>query len=78
MVFDLDAEIRSTRGRILGEAVWRRTCQLAGADPKAPELLELHGATVVTVQAAFMVLDESGFVGLNDWLDLEEGALGGP
>lgn len=75
MSFDIDAEIRSTRGRILGEAVWRRTCQQAGADPKSPELFELHRATVGVVQAAFMVLDESGFVGLNDWLELEEAGL---
>ena len=71
---DLDAEIRATRGRVLGEAAWSRLAQRANQDPKDPRYQQLREATVETIGAALMVLEESGFEGLVDWLDLEEDA----
>lgn len=71
---DLDAEIRATRGTVLGESVWRFMATAGGLDPKDPALEPQRRKLVDAVQAASMVMDESGFEGLVDWLEMEEDA----
>lgn len=71
---DVDREIRQTRGRILGEAVWRRLCQAAGIGPKDPARQAERERVVTAIQAAAAVLDETGFEGLEEWLEMEEAA----
>lgn len=71
---DLDAEIRATRGEVLGEAVWRRFCIAADRDPKEELLRPWHSSFVQIVQACLMAMEESGFEGLEDWLQMEEDA----
>ena len=71
MPTDLEAEIRASRGRVLGEAVWRRLCLAGGLDPKDPDQAEPRAAIVAAVQAASSVLDEAGFDGLENWLEME-------
>jgi len=72
---DLDAEIRWTRGRVLGEAAWRRLCQAGGLDPKDPELDQRRLDFVAAVQSAAFVMEDSGFEGLEDWLELERAGI---
>lgn len=71
---DLDAEIRATRGTVLGESVWRLFASQGGLDPKDPTLATLKGKIVDAVRATSMVMDESGFEGVVDWLEMEEDA----
>jgi hypothetical protein len=68
---NLDAEIRAARGRALGEAVWVRRCQKDGTDPKDPDRQAERDDVVETVAAASQILEEAGFDGLSDWLDME-------
>lgn len=69
---NLDAEIRATRGAVLGEAVWRRMCQVTGLDPKDERWVDERGWIVQAVSGAAQVMDEAGFEGLEDWLKMEE------
>lgn len=68
----VDREIRWTRGRVLGEAVWRTICAKAGLDPKDETLHQRRDNLVAAVQGATAVMEESGFEGLEDWLKMEE------
>jgi len=69
---DIDAEIRATRGRVLGEALWRVLCIRRGDDPKDPDLSFERKRIVSSSQATFQVMDEVGFQGLEEWLEMEE------
>jgi hypothetical protein len=67
----VEQEIRKTRGRVLGEAVWRRFAQAAGQDPKDENLAAERKRMVSAVTAALSTMDEAGFEGLETWLDME-------
>ena len=69
---DVDAEIRATRGRVLGESLWRVLCVRRGDDPKDPDLALEKKRIVSAGMATFQVLDEVGFEGVDEWLQLEE------
>lgn len=69
---DVDAEMRATRGRVLGESLWRVLCIRRGDDPKDADLALEKKRIVSAAMGTFQVLDEVGFDGLDEWLELEE------
>lgn len=69
---NINAEIRATRGRVLGEGVWRFLAIRGGLDPKDPAHADQAEQVVSAVQALSMVMDETGFEGIEDFLKTEE------
>lgn len=69
---NIDAEIRATRGTILGEAAWRRLALERGIGAKDPAYDDEREQFVKIVGGALAVMDEAGFDGLEIWLQMEE------